>query len=106
VGSTASVRNDAPLADGVTRLRVRVAPGAGRSAVVGRLGDTWKLRVTAAAERGRANAAVTRLLADALGLPPRRVRIVAGHTSRDKVVAVEGLAFEEAERRLAGEGTA
>ena len=60
----------------------------------------WKLRVRAAPERGRANAEVAQLLADTLGVPPRDVRVVAGHTSRDKVVEVEHLSLEDAERRL------
>ena len=37
-----------------TRLRLRVSPGAGRTALVGRHGDAWKVRVTEAPERGRA----------------------------------------------------
>jgi uncharacterized protein len=88
---------------GTVRLRVRVAPGARRSDVVGRHGDAWKLRVRAAPERGRANDEIVELLADRLGLAKTEVRMVAGHTSRDKVVELDGLAFDEAERRLAGE---
>ena len=98
MSSTAPVRTDAARA----RLRVRVVPGATRSAVAGRLGDAWKLRVRAAPERGRANAEVVRLLADTVGVSPRDIRVVAGHTSRDKVVEIEGLSPEDAERRLAG----
>ena len=84
-----------------TRLQLRVAPGAGRSAVVGRHGTAWKLRVAAPAERGRANDSVIALLAESLELRRPDVRIVRGATSRDKVVEVVGLGFEEAERRLA-----
>jgi len=47
-----------------TRLRLRVSPGARRAAVVGRQGDAWKVRVAEAPERGRANEAVLRLLAE------------------------------------------
>lgn len=36
------------MAAATTRLRVRVAPGAARSEVVGRFGDSWKVRVGAA----------------------------------------------------------
>ncbi len=82
------------------RLRVRVAPGARRAEVVGRLGDAWKLRVRSAPERGRANHDVVVLLAGTLGLTPRDVRVVAGHSSRDKVVELDGISAEEAERRL------
>ena len=54
----------------------------------------------AAPERGRANAEVTRLLAEELGVASRDVNVVTGHTSRDKIVEVAGLSLEEAERRL------
>lgn len=85
-----------------TRLRVRVSPGARRIAVAGRVGEVWKLRVTAPAEGGRANAAVVRLLAETLGLPRRRVALVSGHGARDKVVELDGLDPAEATRRLEG----
>jgi uncharacterized protein len=82
------------------RLRVRVVPGARTTQVVGRLGDAWKLRVHAAPERGRANDEVVALLAETLGLPRADVRVVAGHTTRDKVVELGGISRDEAERRL------
>ncbi len=83
-----------------TRLRVRVVPGAARTQLVGRLGDAWKLRVHAAPERGLANDAVVALLAETLGLPRADVRVVAGHTTRDKLVEVAGISQDEAEHRL------
>ena len=83
-----------------TRLRVRVVPGAARTQLVGRLGDAWKLRVHAAPERGLANHAVVALLAETLGLPRADVRVVAGHTTRDKLVEVAGISRDEVEHRL------
>ena len=83
------------------RLNLRVSPGAGRSAVVGRHGDAWKLRVAAPPERGRANASVVSLLAASLEIGRPDVRIVSGAVSRDKVVEIVGLTLEEAEQRLA-----
>ena len=85
-----------------TRLRVRVSPGARRGGVAGRVGEVWKVRVTAPAEGGRANEAVVRLLAEALDVPRRRVSLVSGHTARDKVVELDGVEAAEVERRLAG----
>jgi uncharacterized protein (TIGR00251 family) len=84
----------------VGRIAVVVSPGAKRSEVVGRQGDAWKLRVTAPPERGRANAAVCALLAEALGVPAASVRVAAGATSRRKVVEVDGLDTVELDRRL------
>jgi uncharacterized protein (TIGR00251 family) len=84
-----------------TRLRLRVSPGAGRAAVVGRHGEAWKVRVTAPPEHGRANEAVLRLLAATLDVPRDAVALVSGHGGRDKVVELSGLEPELVERRLA-----
>ena len=85
-----------------TRLRVRVSPGARRGGVAGRVGEVWKLRVTAPAEGGRANEAVLRLLAETADVPRRQVALVSGYTAREKVVELEGVEAAEVERRLAG----
>ena len=69
--------------------------------MVGRHGDAWKLRVTAAPERGRANNAVLELLSETLALPRSEVVLVSGAGSRDKIVELAGLAPEEIDRRLA-----
>ena len=69
--------------------------------MVGRHGSGWKVRVAAAPEDGKANDALVRLLADTLSLPARDVRIVSGRSSRDKIVALEGMRPEEIEQRLA-----
>ena len=83
-----------------TRLRLRVAPGAARTGVVGRHGEAWKVRVAAPAEAGRANDAVVRLLAETLALPPVSVRLVSGHGARDKIVELAGVDPGEIDRRL------
>jgi uncharacterized protein (TIGR00251 family) len=61
-----------------------------------------RVRVTAAPDKGKANARVVKVLAAALGVPASRLRIVSGEKSRDKVVEVDGLTLEETTRRLAG----
>jgi uncharacterized protein (TIGR00251 family) len=83
-----------------TRLRLRVSPGAQRAGVVGRHGDGWKVRVASAPEGGRANDELILHLAKWLELPQRDISIVSGHTGRDKVVHVDGLAQAESEQRL------
>jgi uncharacterized protein (TIGR00251 family) len=84
-----------------TSLRLRVVPGATRPGVVGRHGDAWKVRVAAPAEAGKANAAVITLLAGALDVPRRHISLTSGHSSRDKVVALEGLSSEATDVLLA-----
>jgi uncharacterized protein (TIGR00251 family) len=78
-----------------TRIRIRVSPGAARAEIVGRHGDGWKVRVVAAPEDGRANEAVVRLLSGTLGSSRGDVEIVAGHSSRDKVVTLAGIGRDE-----------
>ena len=83
-----------------TRLRLRVSPGGRADAVIGPYGDGWKVRVAAAPEDGKANEAVLRLLARRLALPRRRIELVSGQSSRDKIVELTGIDEAEAERRL------
>jgi uncharacterized protein (TIGR00251 family) len=89
-----------------TRVRLRVSPGAARSAVVGRHGEAWKVRVAAAPEGGRANDALVRLLAEILSVSPTAVRLVSGHGARDKIVELAGLGPSQVERRLTSAASA
>jgi uncharacterized protein len=73
---------------GGTRLRLRVKPGARKTAVTGVHGGALKVSVAAPPEKGKANRAVVALLAKALGMPTSAVTIAAGDTSQDKVVHV------------------
>jgi uncharacterized protein (TIGR00251 family) len=70
-------------------LPVKVVPKASRDRVAGWIGDRLKVQVAAPPERGRANEAVARLLADALGLPKGAVRVAAGLTSPLKVLEID-----------------
>jgi uncharacterized protein YggU (UPF0235/DUF167 family) len=84
---------------------LRVSPGARTSAVVGRHGESWKVRVAAPPENGRARVTRTRsVLAATLQVPARTISIVSGHGGRDKLVELDGIAFDETERRLAAAG--
>ena len=78
----------------MTTYPVRVRPGASRTRVGGAYGDPPVLvvAVSAPAVDGRANDAVIRALADALGVPSREVEILGGHTARTKIVAVNDAA--------------
>jgi uncharacterized protein (TIGR00251 family) len=77
--------------DGAVRFAVRVQPRSSREGVDGVHGDAIRVRVHAAPVDGSANSAVIAVLAAALGVPPRDVRIVSGESSRQKIVDVHGL---------------
>ena len=84
----------------MARIVVTVSPGASRTELAGRHGEGWKARIAAPPERGRANEALLALLAEKLGLPRSRLTVVAGQTSRRKIVEVAGLDLDEIARRL------
>ncbi len=70
-------------------VAVKVIPKAGRDAIVGTRMDAaggrrLVVRVSAAPEKGKANAAVIALLAKALGVPKSAIAVVAGETAREK----------------------
>lgn len=66
---------------------MRVTPGANREAVTVE-GDMVHLRVTAPPADGAANEAVLRLLAAALGRPPRDLTLLRGATARIKLIGI------------------
>lgn len=72
------------------RLTVHVQPRASRSEIVGLHGAALKVRLQAPPVDGAANDALVALLAERLGVPRRSVRVVAGATSRAKMVEVDG----------------
>lgn len=72
-----------------TLIDVWVVPGASRDEIVGEHDGALKVRVTAPPERGKANEAVARLLAELL--PGHRVTVVAGMSGRRKQVLVDGV---------------
>jgi len=71
-----------------TTIAVRATPKAARNAIVLRDGAI-RVNVTVAPEGGKANAAVQKLLAKAMGVPKSRLRLIRGETARDKVFSVD-----------------
>lgn len=54
------------------RLRIKVVPKSSRNRIAGWIGEALKVCVTAAPERGKANAAVQEVLAEAWPFPRSR----------------------------------
>jgi hypothetical protein len=81
-------------ANGVT-LTIRLTPKGGRDAIDGVevMSDgrtVLKVRVRAAPSEGEANAALIRLIAKTMGVPPRNVVLAAGATGRLKRLMISG----------------
>jgi uncharacterized protein (TIGR00251 family) len=89
-----------PSAGDAFTLALKVIPGAPRDRVVGELGEALKIAVSRPPEDGAANAAVEKFLQKRLGLRRGGVTLIAGFTSRDKVVRIAGLTREQLTARL------
>jgi hypothetical protein len=74
-----------------SRFAVRLTPRSGADRIEGVVEGELRARVAAPAVEGAANTALIRLLAEALGVARRDVRIVAGAASRRKLIVVDGL---------------
>jgi uncharacterized protein (TIGR00251 family) len=85
---------------GVADLRVRLTPRADRDAIAGMRDGVILARVSAPPVDGRANDALRKLVAKALGVPPSTVSVVRGQGAREKVVRVDGLELADAHARL------
>ena len=70
--------------------KVKAHPDSKKDRLERRGPDSFEVWVRAPAERGLANAAVLALVAQALGLPAKRLRIMKGATSPAKIVQVLG----------------
>lgn len=76
-----------PFAQPGREFAVRVTPKASRNAIRVEEGQI-RVYVTVVPEGGKANAAVIKLLAKALGVAKSRLELVRGQTSRDKVFRI------------------
>lgn len=77
--------------DTVAILHVHVTPRTSRNEIVGLMGETLKVKLTAAPTGGKANEALVKLLAKTLGVRRSQVEIVSGHRARRKIVRIRGL---------------
>ncbi|MEA1971521.1 MAG: DUF167 domain-containing protein, partial [Thermodesulfobacteriota bacterium] len=76
--------------DGVV-FNIRVIPRASRCELAGVQGDALKIRITAPPVEGAANKECIRLLSDMLKVKKSQIKIIAGHRSKNKRVAISGI---------------
>jgi uncharacterized protein (TIGR00251 family) len=81
-------------------LQVRAQPGSRREGVLGVHGDRLKVAVHAAPEKGKANAALVDVLADAFGVKRNQIALLTGETSQDKAFLIKGMKLDTALERL------
>ncbi len=82
------------------RLPVKVTPNAGKNEITGLREGVLLIKIGAAPDKGKANKELTDFLSSQLGVKKSAVLIVAGQSSRNKVIEVEGLDAESILKRL------
>ncbi len=82
------------------KVRLKVVPSVSSSGIVGWLGDSLKVRVTAPPEKGKANRAVRELVAKAAGIKTEHTTIIAGESSPNKTIELCGLTEAEFKQRI------
>jgi uncharacterized protein (TIGR00251 family) len=79
---------------------MRVQPGASREAVIGKVGDEWKVAITSPPVEGQANKACIAFLSKLLRKPKRDIELVRGAKSRTKTFEIVGMTAVDVEVRL------
>jgi uncharacterized protein (TIGR00251 family) len=90
-----------PHGDGSV-LPVLAQAGAKRNAILGERAGALRVAVTSPPEKGKANEAIQRVLAEAFACKASQIRLVSGMASRQKRFLVGGMVPDELNERLAG----
>ena len=81
-------------------LWIKAVPGASRNEIVGTIGDRLKVRISAAPEAGKANTAICKLIASAIGVKVKQVSIDSGQTHPEKIVRISDAVLADVVREL------
>jgi uncharacterized protein (TIGR00251 family) len=83
-------------------FKIRLIPKSSKNEIMGKEGDTYKVKVTSPPIDGKANRALISLLTKRLGIPKRNIEIIAGEISRIKRIRVYGIIKEDFIRLMDG----
>ena len=83
-----------------TIIAVHAQPGARRNAILGLRAGALRVAVTAAPEKGKANAAIAAVLAESFGCRGSQVALISGESSRQKRFLIAGIEPDELRLRI------
>lgn len=86
---------------GEVLLLIQAKAKSSRNALTGVHAGRLKVNVTAAPEKGKANAAVLSVIASSLALKPSQVSLAAGETDPRKTVLITGVTADDLRERIA-----
>jgi uncharacterized protein (TIGR00251 family) len=90
------------MSNSFVKISLHIHPNAARNEVIGFAEGVWRIKVAAPPVKGKANQELVAFLSRILRLSHGSLTIVKGHTSRNKVVAIDNLSHEEVSKRLSG----
>ena len=73
------------------KISIKTHPKSRKIEVLRKDAAHYEVWIREAPEKGNANQAVIKALSDHMDLPPSRLTIISGHTSRNKIIEIEGM---------------
>ena len=82
------------------KISVHAYPNAAKNEVIGFTDDVLRVKISAPPVKGKANKELLAFLCQLLALSKDRIGIIKGHTTRNKIVAIDGMSKEAAIKLL------
>ena len=82
------------------KIPLRAYPNAARDEVLGFTDGVLRVKIAAPPVRGKANERLVAFFSQLLGISKGSVSVVRGHTSRNKLIAIDGLSRDDVMKRL------
>ncbi len=81
-------------------ITVKIVPGSSRTEAVGSYGQSYKIKISAPPEKGKANKMLINFLAEQLNIKTNAVQIKSGQTSAVKQILLQGVTTQDVQTRL------
>jgi uncharacterized protein (TIGR00251 family) len=73
------------------RLLFHIYPNAARNEITGLINGVLNIKISAPPVKGKANKELLAFLCQRLALSKDRITIIKGHTTRNKIIAIDGM---------------
>lgn len=71
------------------QIAVRIIPNSSKSYVVNQISGVIKIKIQEPSNNGKANRALVRLISEKLGIPIKKISIISGQKSRNKILSID-----------------
>jgi uncharacterized protein (TIGR00251 family) len=84
----------------MAKISVKVQPNSGRNEIAGVSGGTWRIKIAAQPDKGKANKELIEYLSLVLETGKANIEILIGQNSHHKIISIDGLTLEEIKSKL------